>query len=147
MKRFAVFFFLAACFACHSPEVVPDRTTAIFSYYLQNAFAKTIPAESRYYILVPELGCKGCRQSELLLLDETTRKNRNAAIEYIFSPKVPVPSSFAFHSQVKIDSLSLIDKINLPISNITIVRTENKKVTLLKEITAERMDSIGVYLK
>lgn len=146
MKYLFSFLLLTSVFACHSPETA-DKTTDVFAYYLRNAFGSSIPKENRSYILVPENGCKGCRQSELTLLREAIGEKRNDAIEYIFSSKVAVPPSFANSTQLKIDSLCLIDKINLPISNITIIRTENEKVTLLKEITADRMDSIGIYLK
>lgn len=142
----ALLFVTVLMIAC-STTPKRDPHSEVFAYYLRNAFGDSIPAAKHTWVLVPENGCKGCRQSELAMLHEELRKTSVQELEYVFSPDVPVPVTLVRPAGYRIDKQGLIDKINLPVSNITIIRTENGRIMQLHEVTADRMDSLREYLR
>ena len=137
---------LVVIIACSHPQQ-RDQRSQVFAYYLRKAFGDSVPEQKHTWILVPENGCKGCRQSELALLHEALRTTGVQELEYVFSPDVPVPVTLVRPAGFRIDQKGFIDKINLPVSNITIIQTEKGRVVKLHEVSAERMDSIAEYLK
>ncbi|CAN5900543.1 hypothetical protein BH11BAC7_BH11BAC7_15430 [soil metagenome] len=147
MERFL--FFLAVCFsiACkETPVKNEDKTTAVFSYFLKTAFDDSIKEAKQVYILIPKMGCKGCREDALRTLQQEINQRGNQNITYIFSSAVLIADTFAAKQNVLIDSTGLLDKINLPISNITILKTDKKQVNSIVTIRSEMMDSIAFYL-
>ena len=143
-----MFVFLLFVIACNpSKPAGADKTTTVFSYYLKTAFGDSIRNEKHTYVLVPITGCKGCRSDALILLHDEILKSGEKDLTYIFSPALQAADSLAKPCKLLIDTSALIDRINLPISNITIVKTEKGKVISLVSIRGEMMDSIGYYLK
>lgn len=142
----ALFFITVVMIACSSAPK-RDPQSEVFAYYLRSAFGDSIPDAKHTWVLVPQNGCKGCRQSELALLHEELRMTGVQELEYVFSPDVPVPVTLVRPAGYRIDDKGLIDKINLPVSNITIIQTENGRILQLHEVTADRMDSLREYLK
>lgn len=146
-----ILLFLFLLSDCAPEKKERDKNSSVFAYYLRTAFGDSIPCEKQYYILVPQNGCKGCRQSEMQILhDEVLNfqlNNKLKNLQYIISPRAGADLNLIKPAPVRIDSVGLIDKINLPLSNITIIRTENGMISLFKEVNADRMDSIGFYLQ
>lgn len=137
--------FFLACNDSHEPAV--DKTTAVFSYYLHAAFGDSIRKEKQTYVLIPKIGCKGCREGALAELHQEIIKSGEKHLTYIFSPSVNLADTLVKPCNFLIDKSELIDKINLPISNITFIKTENGKVISLVSVRSETMDSIGYFLR
>jgi hypothetical protein len=143
-----IFSLLIIVVACREPKrEAVDKTTKVFSYYLETAFADSIPDKKHVYILIPKLGCKGCRQDALNELQQQLMKSGEKNYTYIVSPEAAPPGKLAEPGNVLIDTSELIDHINLPVSNIAILKTENGKVISLISIRSETTDSIGYYLR
>ncbi len=129
MRHSICFFFLALAFSCQeNKKHVADKQTTIFNYYLHQAFNDSIATKPCLYVLVPQNSCKGCIQMQL-------RKIRSAIAPYgsisclgIVAPKTVSLASMDSICPSKTDTLGLLDRINLPISGITLVHTENRRV-------------------
>ncbi len=146
--RIAFFIFLLLfVVACNdSKRETRDQTTSVFAYYLKTAFADSIPDKKHLYILIPKLGCKGCRQDALNELQLQLINSGEKNYTYIVSPASESLSKHTEPGTSRIDTSELIDHINLPISNIAILKTENGKVISLVSIRSETTDSISYYL-
>ncbi len=147
MKFSYLIFLLLVVIGCNeSKHETNDQTTTVFSYYLKTAFEDSIPNEKHVYILIPSLGCKGCRQDALKELQQQVINSGEKNYTYIVSPTSQSLGMRTEHGIFLVDTSELIDHINLPISNIAILKTENGKVISLVSIRSETTDSIGYYL-
>jgi hypothetical protein len=145
MKRcIYILLFAISCGEINDPPV--DKTSAVFSYYLKEAFRDSIKQEKETYILVPKVGCKGCREDALHVLQKEAEKSGIKNLTFIISPSVTLPGDFSQSAIVLVDTSDLIDRINLPVSNIAILKTEKGKVISLVSIRSETTDSIGYFL-
>jgi hypothetical protein len=144
-------FYLAAAFCIFSCTPVEQKgqsqSTEIFAYYLRTAFGDSIPKEKHLFILVPEAGCKGCRNDALYILHKEAMRTQEKNITYIFSPAVHFSDSLTAPYPAKTDSSKLIDKINLPISNIAFVKTVDGSVVWINSVRSETTDSIASFLR
>ncbi|MDQ3108873.1 MAG: hypothetical protein M3R17_03170 [Bacteroidota bacterium] len=147
MKSICVVAMIIAIISCHEETKKEQSVTDIFSYYLKTAFGDSIPKEKHLFILVPETGCKGCREDALHILHDEAIKTGRTGITYIFSPKVHFNDLMTAPYKTLTDSSMLIDKINLPISNITFIKTAHGKVESINAIRSETTDSIRALLK
>lgn len=147
MRFFYVAFILVFAIACSdSKQETSDQTTTVFSYYLKTAFGDSIRNEKHTYVLIPKMGCKGCREDALRELQLQIVRSGKKNITCIFSPAVNLADTLLNPGNLLVDTSELIDKINLPISNIAILKTERGKVISLQSIRSETTDSIGFYL-
>jgi len=146
MRSLFLFVFLFFVVACHR-EKPTDHTTTVFAYYLKTAFGDSIRNEKHTYVMIPRMGCKGCRENALSVLHREIIKLGDKNLTYIFSPSVNLADTLVQPCKFMIDNSELIDKINLPISNIAILKTENGKVISLVSVRSETTDSIGFYLR
>jgi hypothetical protein len=142
-----VLIFISAMACSPSIKNAPDQQSTVFSYYLKTSFNDSIPDEEHIYILVPALGCKGCRAEALAVLHHELIKSGKKNVSYIFSSSVNPSDSVVEPFNMQIDSSGLIDKINLPVSNIAIIKTANGKVISLTSIRSETTDSIASILR
>lgn len=148
LNRFQYTLLLLLLGAACTTVPVRDKESEVFDYYLHAAFGDSIRIQKAMYLIVPEKGCKGCRAIEFGLLEEELNQMQNkSAIQFIFSKNTEASAYFKGQIPSRTDHSGLIDRINLPLSNITIVKTENRRISFLKEISADRMDSIGYYLR
>ncbi|MCA6364104.1 MAG: hypothetical protein IM638_13775 [Bacteroidetes bacterium] len=134
MSRF--FFFLLclpALIALHScggnePKPLPPQEslpTRVFRKYLHDVFADSIPQQRHVYIMVPGKGCKGCMANTLervrqLRPDSTYTTIIISSINTLPEEMYPVPFLF--------DEKGVMERINLRISNVTVIRTEHARI-------------------
>jgi hypothetical protein len=148
MKYFFFIAIIVAFISCTATEKKEqDQATETFAYYLRTAFGDSIPKEKHLFILVPEVGCKGCRQDALYILHNEAIRSQTKSITYIFSPAVHYNDSLTSPYETMTDSSKLIDKINLPISNIAFVKTLDGNVVSINSIRSETTDSIASFLR
>jgi hypothetical protein len=146
MKRWIyLLFFAMSCGEIKEPPA--DKTSTVFSYYLKEAFRDSIKQEKETYILIPKVGCKGCREDALNVLQQEAKKSGIKKLTFIISPTVTLPENFSQSAIVLVDNSDLIDRINLPVSNIAILKTEKGRVISLVSIRSETTDSIGYFLR
>jgi hypothetical protein len=139
---------VALLFACNGKlqKQEADPNTKVFSYYLRTAFNDSIPQEKRLYILVPKNGCKGCRSGALYEVRNSISPAQANEVITIVAPDLGYIDSL-LPGKVYHDTDDLIDRINFPVSNITLVKTENGKITSLRQVRTETIDSIPYFLK
>ncbi|HET6992532.1 MAG TPA: hypothetical protein VFJ43_14460 [Bacteroidia bacterium] len=148
MKSIFLLCLFTLTIACNQPKQnPPDRNTEVFAYYLKTAFGDSIRNEKHIYIMIPAIGCKGCRTDALVVLHNEIIKSGEKNATYILSPSVNLADSLIRPCRFLIDSSGLIDRINLPISNIAILKTSNGKVISLVSIRSEITDSIPSLLR
>jgi hypothetical protein len=135
MRTALTFLFFLILFSCGNSHSKPvDTQTKIFSHYLYTAFGDNIAQTPCVYVLVPRNSCKGCLQNQL-------RKVKAAIAPYSSTPcfgivaqeSIPIASLDSI-CPTKTDTLGLLDRINLPISGITLIRTDNYRVVAFTPI-------------
>jgi hypothetical protein len=143
MKHFFFLLLLFLCLSsCANKQPQADKTTETFNYFLKESLGDSIPQTAKIWVLIPQNGCKGCRQSGIKKLAEILNQN-HPEISVIISPAITdtilIPARF--------DHSGLIDQINLPVSGFTIIKTKNKKVYDIREVQPDRIDSLPYYLE
>lgn len=103
-------------------ESLPTR---VFRKYLHDVFADSIPQKRHVYIMVPGKGCKGCMANTLervrqLRPDSTYTTIIISSINTLPEEMYPVPFLF--------DEKGVMERLNLRISNVTVIRTEKSRV-------------------
>ncbi len=140
-------FFILLLPACGPVQEPFDLHTETFRFYLREAFGDSIPGEKHTFIMIPETGCKGCREGAMGVLHEEVVKTGHAGITYVLSPDVTLHDSLVQPCELLRDTSGLIDQVNLPLSNISFVKTENGKVISIVNVRSETTDSIGYFLR
>ncbi|MCU0432327.1 MAG: hypothetical protein MUC87_02600 [Bacteroidia bacterium] len=124
----SAFFFIAACASDTAPRQ-PDKPTRVFSYYLRTAFGDSIPQEAQMYMLVPQNGCKGCMVRQLGTLAESLRTENSLPVQLILARKISGTDSLRpFIQQSRYDTHALMDRIDLPVAGVTLIKTSRGKV-------------------
>jgi hypothetical protein len=126
---YIAFFFLAAC-TSDSVSEQPDKTTRIFNYYLRTAFNDSIPVTPQLYLLVPQSGCKGCMINQISTMADSLRKQNKLPVQLILTRKISgIDSLQSFAEKSRFDTQALMDRIDLPIAGVTLIKTEKGCVT------------------
>jgi hypothetical protein len=146
MKTVAILLLLLLV-ACDPAKEPVDHNTETFRFYLREAFGDSIPQEKHTFIMIPETGCKGCREGAMHVLHDEVVKTGSAGITYVLSPAVLLDDSLIRPCELLRDTSGLIDEVNLPLSNISFVKTENGKVLSIVNVRSEITDSIGYLLR
>ncbi len=117
-------------------ESANDRKTQVFSSYLQEELSLSIPNQEHYYLIVHKVGCQGVIESALMDLNHDFMEQKNIAV--ITSNRQLVDKYFS-DEKVKIYYDRTIDVINLPLYNVSLIKTSKKQVSY---ILSERKCSI-----
>ena len=134
-------------FSCYSAPPKQDKRTLIFSSYLKKEFSMEIPKDEHIYILIPELACKGCiinktqKEIEWLL-----KKQRNNNFTIISSNAPFIDYISKNNINYLADNSGKLDRLNLDISNITVINTQNRAIKDLKSIATDDTNSIEFYV-
>lgn len=134
--------FLTAAVSCEQSEndtaqvESRDQKTTIFSDYLKQELKLTIPEEEHYYLIVHKAGCQGVIESALMELDQDFIEHKKIAV--ITSNKQLVDQYFS-NKQVEIYYDRTIDVVNLPLFNVSLIKTNKAQVSY---ILSERKCSI-----
>ncbi|MCU0433336.1 MAG: hypothetical protein MUC87_07785 [Bacteroidia bacterium] len=123
-------FWLVALGSCSEDKPKPEAPketlqTRVFRKYLADVFADSIRAQKHVYIMVPGKGCKGCMANTLdrirqLKPDSTYTTVIISSINTLPEEMYPVPFMF--------DEKGVMERINIRISNVTVIRTENTRI-------------------
>jgi hypothetical protein len=111
---------------CKSNELTAKDK--LFSNYLEENFSLQIPEVQHYFIMVPKFGCKGCMKKDLARLSKYVQNNPNKKFTLITSTPEIIPVDMKKGMPFFVDSLDKIDKINLGITNVTIIKTTQGKI-------------------
>jgi len=144
LKKCFLIIFLSATGCSEYPPA--DKTTKIFSKYLEAEFNSTIPDSLHYYILVPQLTCQSCAASTLSELANNLRPEQNKKITFITTNQQLIPESL-YTIPVLTDKNQTLDNLNLPIANVTLLETLNKKVIFVKPFYTHDSTSITSLIK
>jgi hypothetical protein len=123
------FILFAACASDPAPKQ-SDKPTRVFNYYLRTAFDDSIPAAPQLYLLVPQTGCKGCMVRQINTMAESLRAENNLPVQLIMARNISdIDSLTSYVQQSRFDSLGLMDRIDLPIAGVTLIKTEKGSIT------------------
>lgn len=111
-------------------------TDEIFQEYL-DGLNLSISKEKTNYILVPKVGCQGAMASVLIKLDSVLNITSCKFI-FITSNSELVSQFISNDKEIIIDENKKLDVLNLPISNVSIIATEN--YTISKIISSSRCE-------
>lgn len=98
----------------------------IFKEYIEN-LGLTVPKERTNYILIPKTGCQGAMASVLMELEHVLVKTKCSFL-IISSNKELVAEFIKKDFKIIIDKKQELDLLNLPISNVSVIETENFKI-------------------
>ena len=124
-----------------------DRVTRIFSNYINQNLNLKIKDNLHYFILIPKLGCKGCFKEALLELDTIVTKNNEKHFTIITTNTEIISNELKNRASILIDTSGKLDVLNLEISNLTLVETENKKVNFLKSISTLNGERLANFVR
>ena len=120
-----------------------DKKTRIFSRYIGDQFQLSISDEVHYYILVPKMGCSGCMDKTLLEINKIITPENKNKFTFITTNRRKIPEELLLKIELYDDKSNKLDILSLNIVNVTIIKTLNSKVDLIKNINLEDIDSIS----
>jgi hypothetical protein len=131
---YIILMFASAC-ASDAPPAQADKPTRVFSYYLRTAFNDSIPVTPQLYMLVPQTGCKGCMVRQLGTLADSLRLENSVPVQLILARKIAGSDSLRpFVQQSRFDTHALMDRIDLPVAGVTLIKTNKGKVVAVEPL-------------
>lgn len=105
-----------------------DRKTQVFAEYLDEELKLRIPDDPHYFLIVLKNGCQGVIESALIHIDNSFNGKKGVSI--ITSNKLLTNEYFS-DSEVEIHFDRAIDVINLPIYNVSLIKTSKGRVNYI----------------
>ncbi|NSW45629.1 MAG: hypothetical protein HPY79_07435 [Bacteroidales bacterium] len=104
-------------------------TTGIFRSYLKHIFNLTIPESKHCYYIISNSGCFDCIKT---LLNETIEKIKTIdkqQLTFIMANERLINTDLTeYPFRLNVDSFAEINELALPITNVTLIYTSQKKV-------------------
>ncbi len=124
---------LLICITSCSQGKYHQETKVLNNYFLK-VFNITIPEEEKYYILLPDMICKGCMSERLGELSNSFFCQMDISVIHVSMAEYFKNLSSHDCFSVLTDSTGILNKLNFPISNVTIVKTQNGSIIGIKNI-------------
>jgi hypothetical protein len=140
---FPVLFFITILsspfYSCSNSEAIPpppDSQTQVFANYLAYNFNDSIVSARHVYIVISK---KDSRENISIIMNKIRpqlllRDERNFST--IISSAVPLADSLLPPGKIKTDWDGAIDKLDLPLSGVTIIRTIKNKIVNVFSVSA-----------
>ena len=125
-------------------EIPFEKESEVLQWYMQKTFQTQVAKDQHLYIIVPRYACKGCENTSLKKIDELLPKQARNVSLITDIPKI-IPTSLKENVNFLADSTGLLDRVNLPISNVTIVKTQDGNIEEFQSLNPKqlpKMDSI-----
>lgn len=119
-----------------------DMESKEFDDYLFQTFQEKIPETRHIYIVVGSFQCKGCVQKTLLKIDERVTGKVQNTCSILSATLEKIPLSLLQKVNLKLDNEFGFEKIGIDIANVTLIRTNHKKIELIKFIPLDEIDDI-----
>ena len=113
--------FVSITFCTCTEKKAKDKKTEIFSKYLFQQFHTDIPNELHYFILVPEMGCKGYMEKTLFELSKLINKESSKKFTFISTNDDIIPDELMIKIKLLHDEEKLLTNLILKIANIKIL--------------------------
>jgi len=134
-----------SCVACDNPKKATDKRTSIFSNYLEEEFNLTIQQKKHYYVTVPKNGCQGAIESALNDLNQFVEPTEN--ITFLIANKNAASKYLTKNWKIFLDRKDMLGILNLPISNVSIIETEDEKIKLIKSSSECNFMVVDEFIK
>lgn len=135
ISNYLLLCFAGLLFCCSQPY---EEQTRRFEAYLQEEYGEQIKDEVHYYILVPSVSCKGCRRNVYNINREARKMND---VSLIYSARALqrdfMEDEIQPESNMHVDSLDRISRLNFGVSNTMVLVTEKGKIQDIIEIKAK----------
>lgn len=120
---FIVLFFITLTYLFLKKNKEENLNDIIFKEYIEN-LGLNVQKEKTHYLLIPKVGCQGAMANVLMELDSVLAKT-NCPFLIITSNKELVAQFIKKDFKIIIDKKGALDLLNLPISNVSVITTEN----------------------
>jgi hypothetical protein len=140
--RFKIFVFLLLLLSCKNES----KETIIFKKYLETTHHLEIPENSNIYIVFPKLACKGCVQDLIGNIADNLDKNKTYTF-IVSNTSIYFPANLSSIGKWHFDKKGDIDKINLGLSNLTIIKTNKGQVVSVIPIDIGEYDKLTKALE
>lgn len=120
---FIVLFFITLTYLFLKKNKEENLNDIIFKEYIEN-LELNVQKEKTHYILIPKVGCQGAMATVLMELDSVLAKT-NCPFLIVTSNEELVAQFIKKDFKIIIDKKGELDLLNLPISNVSVITTEN----------------------
>jgi hypothetical protein len=131
-------------FSCSTSVATPpplDPATEKFSMYLKLNFEDSIPNTRHLYVLISKKDSRENVSKILSRLNVEMGNKKPETYSSIVSVNMPIDDSMMLPGKIHTDWNGAIDKLNLNLSSVTLIQTENNKIA---DILPLSVDSSGM---
>jgi hypothetical protein len=146
--RYLLIYSLIFIYGCTPNKFKQDKTTRIFSNYINKEFNIQLDEKLHYFILLPKFGCHGCIKESIGELNNIITETNKNNIIIITTNLDEFSDSLKSRIKILVDTSGKLDNLNLPIANLTLVESQDEKVNYIKSInTLENGVSLSSLIK
>lgn len=130
-----LFFILFSCSDADSNSY--EKKTEVFSNYLKKTFRAEIPDGKHYFVLISDFGCTGCKEKNILELNEYINEE-NANYFTVITADSKLLNVFLFSGlHILNDRKKELETIALELANLTLIEVINGKISFIKSFNPE----------
>jgi len=134
-------FLLIVMSSCTNQTNISDD----FNNYL-TTLEKQIPESEHFYIVLSKYACQTCLKGLLPVFIEKTKSHDHNKFTYIIANNNIYPSLNNSKSEIIFDRAELISRLNMNISDFTIVKTEEQEIKAIWNFGAADYDKFSLFL-
>ncbi|NQT78073.1 MAG: hypothetical protein HQ565_10185 [Bacteroidetes bacterium] len=141
------YFTIAICLillSCNKDHLID---TIAFNNYIKSEFNFELQVEKHCYILIPEYGCQGCMQDVLDKISKLINVENKSQYTFIASNEEVIPASLKSVVYIYYDRNNSLDKVSYDIANVTVVKSENKKIVYVQNINLDQSDNVESIIR
>jgi hypothetical protein len=143
-KALIMFAFLS--FSCSNSRNNEDFNNDFFDY-LSSSLKISLPCEDHTWILIPSIGCIGCKHSTLLYLKSISETQDLKHISIIYSGINTLhPEDYNEHMHVICDTEKVMESLRINIASSTIIHTSTKKIKAVYYANPGNLDSLSFFI-
>jgi hypothetical protein len=144
ISRLVSFLFLLVLCGCSvENDVALDQEFDRFRNYLNTNLQTAAPVDGHFYIVIPQKACYGCSVNilEKMLLLENCDK-ATIIVSYNSPKQASALAGISGFNNLLLDSRGLIDRLNIGINGVTVLKMGDHSIDETIEITAENYESV-----
>jgi len=142
IKRvFLILICLFSILSCENSKYYKE--TEYFKNYLKQEFNKEIPESKEHYFIIPNSGCRGCRNILLkFMLSKDFKENCTGIIS---QPTDEILALIKDRKNILSDKNGVIDNLDLQTAVTVLINTDKKQIINIIPLTGDNLDSLKEY--
>lgn len=113
-----------------------------FEKYLETKFGQNIKADSHYYLIVSQIRCNSCVIKTLDEIAKRVNKTNCDSFTILTNDSLLIPGEMRNKVNLLYDSYAEYDQINMPLANLTIVKTNNSQIQKIKVVNLNEIHDV-----